>query len=122
MKKNKKKRKIGIIIPICILLFGISIMMLIISSFIDRSNLSDKFVGKWTTDGVTIYEFKKDNTGTLILPLSNYKFSYKVEKDKLFIDFENEKSIDSKYTYSFDNGKLVLKGSNGKFVFKRRDD
>lgn len=120
MKKTKNKNKlIKILSSICLVL--LIIIIIIIISLVNRkeSKSNNELIGKWTTDGVTIYEFKKDNTGFLIVPLSEYKFNYKIEGKKLLIDFENEKSIDSKYTYSIKNGKLILKGSNGNFTFKK---
>jgi len=110
-KKNKRKLKNKNII-ILIILF-ILIIFLIKNIFSNKN----KFIGSWTTDGVTIYEFKKDNTGTLKVSLTEYNFDYKVEKNKIFIDFENEKSHDSEYIYSFQGDKLVLEGANGKFTF-----
>ena len=40
-------------------------------------------VGKWTTDGNTVYEFNEDGSGTLIVPVANLPFTYKFENNQL---------------------------------------
>ena len=114
MKKKFKKKLILTIIIVIVLI------VIVIVKF--TLNDSKRIIGLWTTDGVTVYEFNKDNTGTLILPLSKYKFTYKIEKKKLYIDFENEKSEDSEYEYSFSKKKLILNGDNGTYIFSRKED
>ena len=109
-----KKRRIKKISLIIILIIIIAIIL-----FIIFKKDKDKLIGSWTTDGVTIYEFNNDNTGYLKVSLGKHEFTYKIEDDKLFIDFKNEKSTDSEYTYSFKDGKLILKGRNGTFTFTK---
>lgn len=117
MKKKKKLKKK----PITILIILIIALVLIFTIIIPYLNSPKrKLIGSWTTDGVTIYKFNKNNTGSLRVSLSEYDFTYKIDKKELFIDFENEKSTDSKYTYSFEDGKLILKGENGEFIFTRK--
>ena len=100
-----------IIIVIC------AIIVLLLGA---RKTPKDSILGSWTTDGVTIYEFNKDNTGKLIVSLKEYEFTYVIGNDTLLINFENEKSEDSKYTYTFEDDKLILEGDNGKFTFIRK--
>jgi len=114
MSKKYKNKNIALIILIII-----TLVLIIILLFKLKPN-KNKIIGTWTTDGVTIYEFKKHNKGILTLPLSSYKFTYKIDDDKLFIDFENENSADSQYNYSIDNGKLTLKGDKGTFIFTKK--
>lgn len=106
------KKKKTIIISIILVIVLITILYVTLKR--------NKFVGTWTTDGYTIYEFKKDYTGLLIVSTANYKFNYKIEKNKIYIDFENENSTDSTYDYSFENGKLILNGDNGKYIFTKK--
>ena len=117
MKKKKKKSLNKL------LLFVIFVVIVIAFccsfSLMKKNNVKDTILGKWTTDEVTVYQFNKDNTGKLIVPLSEYEFTYKIEGDKLYIDFVNEKSEDSEYTYFLKDSKLNLKGKNGTFIFKR---
>ena len=43
-----------------------------------------------------------------------------MKKNKLYIDFEDEKSKDSEYKYEFKNKKLVLSNELGKFTFYKK--
>ena len=110
------KKKIIIMAILVVLALIALIIMLAGIKKLPKSQI----VGTWTTDGVTIYKFNKDNTGELIVSLKNYPFTYKIKNDILEIDFENERSTDSKYTYSFEENKLILKGDNGTFTFIRK--
>lgn len=104
-KKNSKARAILLLI----LLF---IVVAICSFFIARNVISkpNKFAGTWTVDGTTNYEFDDKGNGKLVLPNDEYKFSYKIEDNKLHIDYESDKANDSDYEYSFINDELILKG------------
>ncbi len=104
------------------IIIGIILMLLLVLLFLLFMNKQpkDKLVGTWTTDGVTIYKFNNNNSGALMVSSKEYKFKYKINKDRLFIDFENERSTDSEYTYSFESGKLILEGDNGSFTFIRK--
>ena len=120
MKKKKKSKIIKVLEIICLLLAITTIIVVCIFKPKTKTVSNDSsIIGIWTTDNVTIYEFEKNNTGVLKVPLSEYKFTYKIEKDKLYIDFENEKSEDSEYTYTLKDKKLILKGKKGTFTFKR---
>ena len=110
------KKKI-IIILVIVLFIAVSLIII----FSKKENAPrNKLVGTWTTDGVTIYQFDKDNTGKLIVSLGEYEFTYKIDDDKLYIDFKNEESTDSEYTYVFEDNRLVLKGDNGIFTFIKK--
>lgn len=113
-----KKKKI--ITSIIMILVGVSLLLYLLfgSNGIINSK-KNPLIGTWTTDGVTKYKFNEDNTGALIVSLGEYKFKYTREKDELFIDFENEKSEDTKYTYTLKDNKLTLKSVNGTFNFKK---
>lgn len=113
MKKRKIKLKKKIIIFVVIILF-------ILIFILYKNNLSNKLIGTWTIDNNTTYEFKKNNTGKLIVSLSEYKFKYKIKNNKLYIDFENNKSNDSEYKYKFINNKLILSNENGIFTFTKK--
>ena len=114
MKKRKIKLKKKIIISVVIILF-------ILVFILYKNNLLNKLIGTWTIDNnTTTYEFKKNNTGKLIVSLSEYKFKYKIKNNKLYIDFENNKSNDSVYKYKFINNKLILSNENGIFTFTKK--
>lgn len=97
--------------------FGFVIILAIIAIgfFIVAKNISnkDKLAGEWTTDGVTVYVFDGKGNGVLKVPSSEYKFSYVLGNDKLYIDFESYKATDSDYEYTLENDILTLKGIKG---------
>ena len=118
----KKKRKLKIIPILTTILIILAIILIIILSTHKKSTTNKNLlIGSWTTDNITIYKFNENNTGSLKLPLSEYKFTYKTKDNKLMIDFENEKSEDSTYTYTLKDNKLILKNSNGTFKFKKKN-
>lgn len=108
---------------IIVMLILIAIVLTLIITLLLGSKKTPKktIIGTWTTDGVTIYKFNKDNTGALVVPLHEYKFTYTLNDNTLVIDFENEKSVDATYTYSFDDNKLILEGDNGKYTFIKKE-
>ena len=120
MKKKKVFLNVrNVVILICII---ITIILIVIVAIPKATNvkIKNKIIGTWTTDGNTIYEFKKNNTGILILPLTKYTFTYKIKDNTLYIDFENENSTDSEYTYKIENNKLILDGTKGIFTFTKK--
>ena len=98
----------------------ILIILIILISHKVFFSAKSKLVGTWTTDNVTIYKFNKNNTGKLIVSLSEYEFNYTLKNNVLYIDFNNDKSEDSEYNYSFEKNKLVLKNNNGTFIFTKK--
>ena len=115
-----KKAKVFKLI-MAIVLVIISILFIMINS----NKISRKIMGTWTTDGITIYKFEKHKSGTLVLPLAEYKFKYSIKDNILSIDFENEKVTDSEYEISFEGDNLILKNTNktmDPFVFSRYND
>ncbi len=114
MRRRLKLKKGPIIVTIILI-----IVFVIIINKMFFSNKS-KLIGSWTTDNNTIYEFYKNNTGKLIVSLSEYDFKYSLKNNILYIDFINEKSEDTKYKYNFSNKKLVLKNKNGIFTFTKK--
>ena len=81
--------------------------------------ISFKNIIKWTIDNNTTYEFKKDNTGKLILPISEYDFTYKIDNNTLYIDFKSDKSTDTTYIIKIKKDKLILSNDNGIFNLNR---
>ena len=116
-KKNRKLKTKKILIFVFILII-IAVALILI--FKQKNNINKKFVGTWTTDGVTVYEFKKDGTGALKVSLGEYEFEYEIKDDKLYIDFKSTKAEDSEYTYEFKDGKLILTGKYGVFTFTKK--
>ena len=117
--KKKVKVKKNLVVMVCLLIIVLIGLIFVIKALTRNKN---ELVGMWTTDGNTVYQFDEDYTGKLIVPLSEYKFTYKVDGDKLTIDFENnEKSTDVDCNYSIEDGKLVLTNFNGRtYTFTRK--
>ncbi len=134
MKSNyrNQKKKVRIIITLVLVLILIVLIGIIFFKARNKNNSSNlnaeeprvvpTLVGKWTTDGNTIYAFNEDGRGVLIVPVTNLPFTYKFENNRLFIDFENEDSEDTYYTYEVTENKLTLKNINGIFEFSRAED
>ena len=59
-------------------------------------------------DGNTKYEFDEKGKGKLIVPLTEYKFTYKINDNIISIDFENESSIDVDYEYKINKDELEI--------------
>lgn len=126
-KHKKKKNKLKIIIVLAI------IFIVIIEFFVLRNKKKNDFyttdkkvvktlVGKWTTDGNTVYEFNDDGKGALVVPVMTVPFSYRIDDNIIYIDFENEDSEDTNYNYTLEDDKLVLNSANGSFEFSRVEE
>ncbi len=113
----KKKRKIK---KRFVILFCGVIFLLFLGILGKRVFKKNPLLGTWTSDQVTIYEFHKNHTGKLIVSLNEYGFQYKIKGDTLYIDFKNEKSEDSEYTYTINDNQLFLKNEKGIFIFTRK--
>ena len=126
--RKKKKSKLLIFILLIIIIVVIVCSVIFISKpkeNHEQNKLEKGLLGSWTTDGYTVYEFYEDGNGALKIPMSDYTFSYTIDENKVSIDFENEKSIDSDYEFSFEDEKLILKGINktsGTYTFTKNEN
>ena len=100
-----------------IIIIGIITTLTII--YIRKNDINKIIIGAWTTPGGTLYIFNEDNVGIMRVPLSDYSFSYKIEDNKILIDFEDETAFDPTYEYVLEKDKLVLTGKNGTFIFRK---
>ena len=117
MAKKKTKIKLK---P---LLITAIILGLIIILFVKLCEKNNSLVGKWTTENGTIYQFDKDYTGKLITQLGDFKFKYNIDDDEVFVDFDSEKSKDTRFKFYFEGEELIFENSNGKFIFtKMKED
>lgn len=120
---NKKKKKSKMFLSIIIIIILITIFI-INKEKIFMNFGSNKIRGTWTTDGVTIYKFDNNGKGSLITSLSKYDFSYKINDNKIYIDFENEKAIDSSFEFSIKEDTLTIKGideTTGIYTLKKQN-
>ena len=87
--------------------FVLILIVLIVLLF--KSCSTDKrIIGTWDYDTVTVYRFDKNGKGALLLPNQSYTFTYSVEEDRLFVDFENERLTDHTYIFTVNGSKLTL--------------
>lgn len=98
---RSKKRNIKKIILIFI-------VIAIITGFIIIINRTDRFNGNWSVDGITSFEFDGKGNGILKVPTDEYKFTYILDKDQIYIYYESEEATDATYKYSFQDDKLNL--------------
>ncbi len=118
VKKYKKRYKVSKAKVVSLILVLLILIFLIITLLSRKEN---PIVGKWSTDKGTVYQFNKDYTGKLILSIGEYNYKYEIKDDKVIIDFESEKSTDTEFIYKIEDGKLILKNSNGTFTFKKAE-
>ncbi len=79
-----------------------------------EAELSEAIVGTWAVDERTDLYFGDDNKGKLILPQSEYAFSYKIKNDdQLTLKFTSSKASDATYTASVSGDTLKLIGGKG---------
>ena len=126
--RKKKKSKLPILVFLILVVAIIVCCIIFIPKLKEKSQqnkLEKQLLGSWTTDGYTVYEFYEDGKGVLKIPMADYSFSYTIDENKVSIDFENEKSIDSDYEFSFEDEKLILKGINktsGTYTFTKNEN
>ena len=126
-KNNKKNNRLKVIIIfIIILVFTVAIIVINKNGNKTINNnkklkTKDELVGTWAVDEVTKYEFDGSGNGIMKLPSSEYKFTYILHNNQIYIDFESDRAKDSDYEYNIENNnKLILKGikaTSGTFEF-----
>lgn len=80
---------------------------------LDEKETDLDITGTWTLDGVTSYRFDGDGTGALLLPESEYAFTYRLEGEALTIDFESVRAHDGTYRAGMGGDGLILAGGEG---------
>ena len=97
------QKKWIIMIVAIIVLICISIIILF------TINRNDELTGLWDVDGNTKYEFNGKGNGKIIVPNSEYEFTYTIKNNIVSIDFKNETSTDTKYSFKVSKDSLELK-------------
>ena len=110
--KNKK-----ILIPVVLTL--VVLLAVVILLFCNKKG-DKELLGTWATEGNTIYEFQKKDKGKMIVPLKEYNFTYKIEDNKLYIDYEDKNANDAEYEYTVEEDKLTIKGERGTFKLTKK--
>lgn len=79
----------------------------------------DRLKGRWSLDGVTVYEFRGGGSGALVLDTGEYPFRYRTDGDRLTIDFVSESAADRDYTYAIEGKTLVLTSGQQRYEMTR---
>ncbi len=74
------------------------------------ADLAAQLIGTWSVDDITFLEFDEDQSGSLILPDTDYTFHYTLKGDQLALDFSDSHVSDVTYTVSASGDDLQLVG------------
>lgn len=74
------------------------------------ADLAAQLIGTWSVDDITFLEFDEDQSGSLILPDTDYTFHYTLKGDQLALDFADSHASDVTYTVSATGDDLQLVG------------
>ena len=94
-----------------ILVLGLIVLAAVMLPF--RGSSADELQGTWAIDGVTAYRFDGEGQGALVLPDTEYEFSYQISENQLIVDFVNPSARDFAYAYELQGDKLMLTGGKG---------
>ena len=100
-RQRRQYRMLLIVVPLLLILIAAI-------AFLTK----DPLAGTWHIDDVTSYRFNGRGKGALVLPNSEYEFTYEVEGNSLYIDFANEGAKDAEYVFQVSGGILTLNGGN----------
>lgn len=123
-KKRRQRRTIAFgAITLAVLVL---VILLIVKSCSGGGVGGDKLKGTWDLDGVTVYRFDGNGSGSLVLPSNSYPFTYEIKENEVVIDFESDAARDSTYSFTVEKGKLTLVGTEGDetktFELTKRED
>lgn len=105
---RKKKNRM---LPVAIVLVVLAVVLAVV--LLRSCSKGDALEGQWRFDEITAYYFDGKGSGALILPEQRFEFRYKVQEDKLEIDFVSESARDFSYTFLIAGEYLTLTGGEG---------
>ena len=77
-------------------------------------------VGRWDFDEYTSYRFRRNGTGSLLVPAGEYAFTWRETEGVLHLDFSDDSATDADYTYKKEKGILTLiRPDGGEYPMKR---
>lgn len=120
-RRRRRRRRLN---PRFVIMVSVLLVLLIgIAVGIVSCCAKPKILGRWNLDGTTVYEFNKHGKGALVLMTAQYDFTYKIEDDVIYIDFIDERALDSRYTFKVNGTMLFMTGgpgdSRGEFILNR---
>lgn len=107
MNRKRRKRRRGV----WVLALELGAAALLIGLLCRQGR--DRLSGVWDCDGYTAYRFDGRGSGALRLSAAQYEFTYRIDGDRLFIDFADEAARDGAYTFRVEGDRLHLRGGEG---------
>ena len=122
----ERKQKTFKIKPLIILIFIVVIAItaiITINKFIKSQN---ELNGIFIYNENVKYEFNGRTKGAMYDRDNHYSFTYKVEEDKLMINFKNTAVYDATYSFKLEEDTLTLIGlegtTGGEYILKRNKE
>lgn len=109
-----KNRKQAVIIAAA----GALLIVILVTAAVSLAG-HDPLKGRWSLDGVTVYEFRGGGSGALVLDTGEYPFRYRTDGDRLTIDFVSEAAADRDYTYSVKGKTLTLTAGEQRYEMSK---
>lgn len=78
-----------------------------------------EIIGTWHVDKWTSYVFDGYGRGVMLTSNDNYTFAYSAQDGLLTVDYDNDKGMDTEYTYVLNGDKLILKRGNNEYKLTR---
>lgn len=111
-RRRRRRRKLN---PRFVVLMMVILLAILITIALCLRGCSSKpnITGRWDLDGTTVYEFREDGKGALILMNAEYEFNYGIEDNVVHIDFVDERCLDANYTFKLEDNLLFWTGGHG---------
>lgn len=115
-RKRKNKTKMTLLGVGCGIISAALIFVAVWAVFLrDGKNITGKggsLYKEWKIDSTTHYRFEEGGRGALVLPSEEFPFSFRIEENRISIDFDDESCIDKNYTFSVIGDILTLTFDN----------
>lgn len=115
-RRRRQRQRMMTVAGLAIVIALITIVLIILfkpSSSKSDPATTDVLSGAWVYDQYTKYEFDGYGKGCMCLENTHYEYSYKINGDKLSMNFENEAVHDCIYTFKVENNTLTIIGGEG---------
>lgn len=115
-RKRRQRQRMLTIVGLFVVIAVIAVISIFLFKPSDTKNdptKTDALSGSWVYDQYTKYEFDGYGKGCMCLENTHYEYSYKIDGDKLSMDFKNEAVHDCSYTFAVNGGQLTIVGGEG---------
>ncbi len=106
LQRQRRNRRL----LLCAVLVLIAILVWILLFFV---RVSQPLKGLWAYGEAATIQFSGKGRGEILFSDMEYGFSYTVEGNSLQMAFDNPYLVDARYTFTVENGTLVLSGGDG---------